>query len=632
MSRMLWMVLVVWAAAAQTQIDLSTQAKNMPIKTGTTLPSTCTVGQIFFLTSAPQGTNLYGCTGVNTWSAEGGQPGANAMLQGTVASMPATCSVGQTYFATDAMAGANLYGCSAPNTWTSEGGSETVDSNGVTVGSRPTTNFLTGPGLLSVITDTGTEINIQTALDTAVIETLPGEQTGSSLLCASASGSASAYTCSMTPAATAYTVGMVLHWVPDVNGVGGPTTLNVDTLGAASVKLADGVSDPLAADIAAGSMRDVWYDGATFRFLGTGSGQTSGGGSGPVQSVFGRIGIVTAAPGDYTAQQVTGAATTNSSNAFTAGTQDFSKAAHTLPAVVANAVASLPSNCTVGELAFVSAAAPGQQIYECSAASTWTQQAGGGTAAAPAPVFNTYSNRPTCNGAATGTFFFASDISYKKWICDGTVWQPLAFDMQVVEPTALTWIGVSQGSDSPTIGDVAGAVQFSGTHAAGAAYEVQAMTAPIGIAAPYTIEVAFTYQLLTASPGVTSVFCGFGVAGGQTASGIWETMNWSPGGTYGAGSGISQCGSYPLSGGACSGSGGPTFGTGMAQPVIRAKVVDDGTTYRTFYYNTGSGYQQIAQQPRTLDIANPQYFGFMCNTYATGDQFQLTVYDANIHH
>ena len=38
MPRMLWMVLLVWAAAGQTQIDLSTQAKNLPIKSGASLP------------------------------------------------------------------------------------------------------------------------------------------------------------------------------------------------------------------------------------------------------------------------------------------------------------------------------------------------------------------------------------------------------------------------------------------------------------------------------------------------------------------------------------------------------------------------------------------------------------------
>jgi len=157
------------------------------------------------------------------------------------------------------------------------------------------------------------------------------------------------------------------------------------------------------------------------------------------------------------------------------------------------------------------------------------------------------------------------------------------------------------------------------------------MTAPLWLAAPYTLAVAFTYQLLTASPGPGNLFCGFGVADGQTSSGNWETLNWPPSSQYGTGGGLSQCGT-PLSSGACNGSPGPSFGGVAAQPVIRAKVVDDGTTYRTFYYNTGSGYQQFAQQSRTTGPTNPQYFGFMCNLYATGDQFQLTLYHASVHH
>jgi len=626
MPRMLWMVLVVWIAAGQTQIDLSTQVKNVPIKAGTSLPSTCAVGQIFFLSSAPTGANLYGCTAVNTWSAQGGQAGASAMMQGTLASMPTACTVGQTYFATDASAGANLYGCSAANTWTSEGGSETIDSNGVTVGSRPITNFMTGVGLISVITDTGTAIDIESALDTAVVATLPGEQTGSNLLCDAASGSPTTYACSMTPTATAYTVGMVLHWVPDVDGAGGATTLNVDSLGATRVKQADGASDPSAADIVAGSMREIWYDGVNFRFLGTGSAQTSGGGSGPVQSVFGRTGAVTAANGDYAASQVTNAVATNSSNTFTAGTQDYSGAAHTTPTIVVASSGSLPATCAVGELAFVGGAAAGQQIYECSSADVWTQQSGGEGGAAPAPAFNTYANRPACNGAATGTFFWASDISYKKWICDGTAWQPVAFDMQVVEPTALTWTGASNGSDNPTTASVAGAVQFSGVHAMGSGvFEVQSMSAPIGLTAPYTIEVAFTFQLLSTASAWYDFGCGFGVTGAQTGGATWELMTWYPSG--GAGASMVGVGYWNASGY----SQRANEASVTTQPAIRAKIVDDGTS-RMFYTNTGSGWAQLYRESDTTGVSSPGYWGVGCQTYNTGDQFQLTLYHASVHH
>lgn len=57
---------------AQTAVDLRTQARNVdfssagstrPVKTGSSLPAGCVSGGMFFLSSAPAGENLYGCTG-----------------------------------------------------------------------------------------------------------------------------------------------------------------------------------------------------------------------------------------------------------------------------------------------------------------------------------------------------------------------------------------------------------------------------------------------------------------------------------------------------------------------------------------------------------------------------------------
>ena len=94
----------------QTAVDLRTQSKNVdfsgapgtkPMQTGTTLPSTCTTGQMFFLTSAPAGSNLYGCESTNIWTLEGGGSGgggataANQLSDGVCArtsNTVATCS------------------------------------------------------------------------------------------------------------------------------------------------------------------------------------------------------------------------------------------------------------------------------------------------------------------------------------------------------------------------------------------------------------------------------------------------------------------------------------------------------------------------------------------------------------
>jgi hypothetical protein len=216
------------AMFGQTQVDLKTQSRAVdfsaapgtkPIQTGAVLPATCTVGQMFFNTAASSGQNLYGCIATNTWLPETGTASLEIENQGTI------------------------------------------------VGARPIMNFATGLGVLQAISDTGVSILVQSSLDTASAQTKPGEQSGASLMCTSASGSASAYTCALSPSLTVYSKGMMLHWSPDVSGSGGPATLNVDALGAAPLKLADGVTNPGPADILASRAQEIWYDGANFRIL-----------------------------------------------------------------------------------------------------------------------------------------------------------------------------------------------------------------------------------------------------------------------------------------------------------------------------------------------------------------------------
>lgn len=252
--------LTVWMAAAQTQIDLRTQAKRVdftaatstrPIKTGTELPATCAAGEMFFKTDAPGGANVYGCAEANQWSLQSGKL--------------------------------------------------TVASEGTTVGSRPKANFLAGPGLISLISDTGEQIDVTWALDTAVVQTQAGEQGGGARLCASQSNAAKEYRCMLNPTIGSYKTGMVLHWIPDVSSAGGPTTLNVDTLGAVRVKLRDGVTDPSAADIMGGQLYAIWYDGLQFRLMMPTAATTLG----SVLSVFGRQGAIVPQSGDYTTDQVT---------------------------------------------------------------------------------------------------------------------------------------------------------------------------------------------------------------------------------------------------------------------------------------------------------------------------------------
>jgi hypothetical protein len=230
MYRILFAALLAAAADGQTLLSLDSQTKNVdftkaaftrPVKTGTILPSTCSAGDLFFQTSAPAGSNLYGCASANTWAVQSGGGG---------------------------------------------GGSLAIDNNGTLVGSRNIMNLIGGLGVVNTISDTGTQINVQQSVDTSVIPSKATAQSGAMSLCSSA-GSSSVYTCGLLPTLQTYTTGMVLAWKPNVNGAGGATTLNVDTLGAVTVKQADGVTDPTGADIVAGRLYNIWHDGTVFRLM-----------------------------------------------------------------------------------------------------------------------------------------------------------------------------------------------------------------------------------------------------------------------------------------------------------------------------------------------------------------------------
>jgi hypothetical protein len=69
-----------FTSSAQTQIDLSSQSRNVdfsaarsvvPFPTGTVLPAACTPGAFFFKTDAKSGSNVYGCTSQDVWTMQG---------------------------------------------------------------------------------------------------------------------------------------------------------------------------------------------------------------------------------------------------------------------------------------------------------------------------------------------------------------------------------------------------------------------------------------------------------------------------------------------------------------------------------------------------------------------------------
>src|SRR5579864_574032 len=113
--RWLTWTLCLSIAAGQTKIDLQSQSRSVdfstadstrPFKSGTALPATCAVGEMFYKTDASSGANLYGCISPNAWAPEGqgnasgismlaqSQDLVVAMTSSTTLAVGANCSVG----------------------------------------------------------------------------------------------------------------------------------------------------------------------------------------------------------------------------------------------------------------------------------------------------------------------------------------------------------------------------------------------------------------------------------------------------------------------------------------------------------------------------------------------------------
>lgn len=104
-------MLLASTVSGQTLINLGSQGRNVdftnfpftrPLKTGSSLPSTCTVSDVFLNTAAAAGQNLFVCTSTNTWSQQGGlpDPGNSGLVKRTgpntttVVAAPSTAIVG----------------------------------------------------------------------------------------------------------------------------------------------------------------------------------------------------------------------------------------------------------------------------------------------------------------------------------------------------------------------------------------------------------------------------------------------------------------------------------------------------------------------------------------------------------
>jgi hypothetical protein len=272
--------LLAGAASGQTLIDLKTQTKSVdfsgatttkPFKAGTVLPATCTVGEAFYLTNGPAGSNLYTCTALNSWTLQVGIPGATgpagangaiSRVQNAGTALPVEAALnftggGCTDDPSNGRTNCNSAGISGLN----------IAVNGASQGTQPTLNLVSGNGIAQVCANNvgASRVDCTPSLNTAVALTIANSQAGKPDFCNSTNGT-DAYTCSLNAASalTAYTAGMHLTLTGDVTNTGA-ATLNVDSVGLKNIKQADGATDPTSGQIVAGRPTTVYFDGTLWR-------------------------------------------------------------------------------------------------------------------------------------------------------------------------------------------------------------------------------------------------------------------------------------------------------------------------------------------------------------------------------
>jgi len=289
----------------------------LKIPFGASLPGTCVTPQIFWLTTAPAGQELYGCTATNTWtvlSGSGGlaDPGSNGIVKRTSLNVTGIAGSSDVISLFTGGHSSSAYGLATD-------GSQQLFGSGacagtgiqiVTAGACGTTRTLGATDSSMTVTNGDGQAGAPTvAVNTSVIASRANIQAGTTLTVTETSLSGSTYTGTMNPTLTAYTTGMRVNWIVGTAITGGATTWNIDTLGAKSVKLVDGTTNPSA--IAAGTPITLAYDGTLFRIEEgvassgitqlTGDG-TAGPGSGSQALTLASTAVT---PGSYTSTNLT---------------------------------------------------------------------------------------------------------------------------------------------------------------------------------------------------------------------------------------------------------------------------------------------------------------------------------------
>ncbi len=308
----------------QTQVDLRTQSKaidfssagsTMPSETGAVLPASCQVGATFILTSTIAGQNWYICTSANEWTVQGTAVPAQTGNTGAVLSTN----------------GASL-------SWNAFGGDVSGAPGAISVKKllgRPLN--LTAPLTGQFLGWDGTQWTAQTA------------GFGGSGAVSSIFGRVGTVTAQTGDYSFSQISGSVLN--SQLPSAGGDLT---GSLASATVARLQGNS--VASSTPATGQVLTW----------SGTQWTPQNPTGGVASVFGRVGVIAAQTGDYSAAQITNAADVTRSNSFAAGARQIfnggvNGAGLRLPP------AALPSAPLTGDLAVDSGDSNRLKVYSGSA-------------------------------------------------------------------------------------------------------------------------------------------------------------------------------------------------------------------------------------------------------------------------
>lgn len=202
----------------------------------------------------------------------------------TVATLPAAAAVGRLAVVTDSGGTSCTSGGGSTRVWCRDtgsaweliggagagGGTTQYQADGTNVGSPSgTVDYLNGGNILFNLINTGSKVTVQATANTAVLATLANLQSAAPVRCAG-TGTASAQTCNLTPALTAYTTGMVISYRPGTTNAT-TQTLAINGLAAVSILKHDGTA-LAAGDLTSGRDYLLTYDGAAFDLAPSGAG------------------------------------------------------------------------------------------------------------------------------------------------------------------------------------------------------------------------------------------------------------------------------------------------------------------------------------------------------------------------